>query len=867
MFNFLKEKIKNAVSRIAKKIETEVKEEIHKEIVEKPIKAKKIKKEEVKKQEIKEEKKGLFAKFKEKITTKKVTEEQFNGLFWDLELALLENNVAVEVIEKIKEDLKNKILNNPIKRSAIEETIKGALKESIGSLFDVEKVGLIKRIKEKKEKPFIIIFVGVNGSGKCVTGDTLIPLANGELIPIKNLYAKYLDKEVSYKDENYIENPEIKILSLDKNLKIKIRRPIIICKLKAPKYLKKISLVNGMDMKVTKEHPLLSIKNGQLIWVKADNIKKGMWLAVPRLLPKVTDSDLNKELLEKLSEGFFVKVDSYENILDSLKKKYGNFKKAHKELNIKHSYCTFVGYWKYKKIMPLKLYLKIRSVINTKIKTIQFGGSKPIKIPTLNNDLAELVGLVLAEGHLNEKVCEITNKDIKIIHRFIELNRRLFNLRIKYFIDSRGLIRARLYNWSAIKLLNEAFEIPFGNKSRKISVPNLILRGWHEIIKAFLRSYLEAEAHIGIKNRTIEITTASKKMARGLVHLFLILGIESTLSKRVTNVGTFYRVFINGVSKQEKIFNLGLYTHKAKTLKENTNLPRQYEITNLIPECNNLIKSLRQKQEIFQRDLSEVIGCRRSMVSLYESGISVPRQNLLKIADLVKSKYLSKLAQADISWIKLESIKTIKNKEKWVYDLSMENGNFVANNIISHNTTTIAKVASLLQNKKLKCVIAAADTWRAASIQQLEEHGRNLHVKVIRHNYGSDPAAVAFDAIKHARSANIDVVLVDTAGRQHSNTNLMEEMKKIIKVTNPDLKIFIGEAIVGNDAVNQANEFNEAVGIDGVILTKQDVDEKGGASISISYITKKPIIFIGTGQSLKDLKEFNKEELIKTLGL
>jgi len=210
---------------------------------------------------------------------------------------------------------------------------------------------------------------------------------------------------------------------------------------------------------------------------------------------------------------------------------------------------------------------------------------------------------------------------------------------------------------------------------------------------------------------------------------------------------------------------------------------------------------------------------------------------------------------------KIDLIKRIKEKKEKPFVIV-----FVGVNG-SGKTTTIAKVASLLQNKKLKCVIAAADTWRAASIQQLEEHGKNLNVKVIKHNYGSDPAAVAFDAIKHAKSANVDVVLVDTAGRQHSNTNLMEEMKKIIKVTNPDLKIFIGEAIVGNDAVNQASEFNEVIGIDGVILTKQDIDEKGGAFISIGYITKKPIIFIGTGQEYKNLEEFDKSKIIKNLEL
>jgi fused signal recognition particle receptor len=185
----------------------------------------------------------------------------------------------------------------------------------------------------------------------------------------------------------------------------------------------------------------------------------------------------------------------------------------------------------------------------------------------------------------------------------------------------------------------------------------------------------------------------------------------------------------------------------------------------------------------------------------------------------------------------------------------------------SGKTTTIAKVAAMLQKYKLSSVIAASDTFRAAAINQLEEHAAKLGVRLIKHDYGADPAAVAFDAIKYAESKGIDAVLIDTAGRLHSNVNLMDEMKKIIRVAKPDLKIFIGESITGNDCVEQAKQFNEAIGIDGIILSKADVDEKGGAAISVSYVTKKPIMYIGTGQRYEDLEEFDSEKIIKSLGL
>ena len=183
----------------------------------------------------------------------------------------------------------------------------------------------------------------------------------------------------------------------------------------------------------------------------------------------------------------------------------------------------------------------------------------------------------------------------------------------------------------------------------------------------------------------------------------------------------------------------------------------------------------------------------------------------------------------------------------------------------SGKTTTVAKLANFLKKKGFSCVMAAGDTFRAAAIQQLEEHSKNLGIKIIKQDYGSDSAAVAYDAIQYAKAHNVDVVLIDTAGRLHSNKNLMEELKKIVRVTKPDMKIFVGESVTGNDCVEQAKAFNEQIGIDSIILTKADVDDKGGAALSITYVTKKPIIFIGTGQTYDDFKPFNSEEIVKSL--
>jgi fused signal recognition particle receptor len=185
----------------------------------------------------------------------------------------------------------------------------------------------------------------------------------------------------------------------------------------------------------------------------------------------------------------------------------------------------------------------------------------------------------------------------------------------------------------------------------------------------------------------------------------------------------------------------------------------------------------------------------------------------------------------------------------------------------SGKTTTLAKIVHLLKKEQLSVVVAASDTFRAAAIDQLKEHTDKLDVRLISQGYGADPAAVAFDAIKHAEAKEIDVVLIDTAGRLHSNTNLMAELEKVVRVAKPDMKIFVGESITGNDCVEQAQVFNKLVGIDAIILSKADIDEKGGAAISVSYVTGKPILFLGMGQTYDDLIPFDKEKIIESLEL
>ncbi len=285
-------------------------------------------------------------------------------------------------------------------------------------------------------------------------------------------------------------------------------------------------------------------------------------------------------------------------------------------------------------------------------------------------------------------------------------------------------------------------------------------------------------------------------------------------------------------------------------------------------------KSLVFEQEVIleEKDLEEPMWALE--MALLESDVALPvAEEIVKSvkSDLVGSK---KKIGADTGALAEESLRTalleLLSKNYLDFDdyvLKAEKPVkilFVGVNGTG-KTTSIAKVAKYLMDKNYTVVLAAGDTFRAGAIEQLEVHGNNLGLKVVKHKTGGDPAAVIFDAIEYAKAHNKDVVLADTAGRLHTNINLMDQMRKIVRVTKPDLLIFVDEAIAGNDAVERARLFNESVPIGGSILTKTDADAKGGSAISIAYITGKPVLFLGVGQTYPDLVKFEPNWLVDRL--
>ncbi|MDP8012618.1 MAG: signal recognition particle-docking protein FtsY [Nanoarchaeota archaeon] len=275
--------------------------------------------------------------------------------------------------------------------------------------------------------------------------------------------------------------------------------------------------------------------------------------------------------------------------------------------------------------------------------------------------------------------------------------------------------------------------------------------------------------------------------------------------------------------------------------------------------------------KITEKDVDEVYGGIKQ--ALLENNVA------LSVLDAIHSDLKKDLLGKDVSMLgykkdienaiksALSSVLMSYPEEKFLQEVRQRKPYkimFVGVNGVG-KTTTIAKIANLLLKNNLKVVVAASDTFRAASIEQLEIHCKNLGVDLIKHKYGADPAAVAFDAVKHAVNTSADVVLIDTAGRSDLNKDLLDELKKVKRVNKPDITIFVGDALTGNDLVKQAEIFNKEIGIDYSIVSKADVDKKGGAVLSLAYVTKKPILFLGTGQRYEDLVSLNVDKTVDFL--
>lgn len=291
-------------------------------------------------------------------------------------------------------------------------------------------------------------------------------------------------------------------------------------------------------------------------------------------------------------------------------------------------------------------------------------------------------------------------------------------------------------------------------------------------------------------------------------------------------------------------------------------------------ESKGIFSFIREKT-LSENDLEDILW--ELEMSLLESDVALEVSE--KIINSVKEDLVGKKIKRsnDVSEYTTNALKKAvteildiesKNIEELIKEKQKENEPLIIMFVGINGTgktTTIAKLSTHFINKGYTPVIAASDTFRAGAIEQISHHAENIGVKIIKHKKGADPAAVAYDAVSHAKAKGRELVFVDTAGRMQTNKNLMDEMAKIKRVISPDLIIFVGDSLTGNDVVEQASKFNDAVGLDGIILTKADADSKGGAALSIGYVINTPILYLGVGQGYDDIMEFKPEWMIEQL--
>jgi fused signal recognition particle receptor len=369
-------------------------------------------------------------------------------------------------------------------------------------------------------------------------------------------------------------------------------------------------------------------------------------------------------------------------------------------------------------------------------------------------------------------------------------------------------------------------------------------------------------------------------------------------TEKIKNLGTKL-IELKKNSEFEKITDL----EKEKIRAQENNVKKESYFENPPNENKEIIKKTNFKKNIEikkvnedKRELKAKIGAKGKIKSFFSGNIEIKQEDIeellfelelsliesdveqetaREITKQIKKKIVGqKISTKNINDYLKEIIKNIlkemmqTNKINLIKLIKESNKPFkilVLGPNGAGKTTSIAKLTYLFQKNDLTCIWAASDTFRSGAIDQLNEHAQKLGIKIIKQQYGADPAAVAFDAIKSAEKNNNDIILIDTAGRQETNKNLMEELKKIERVVKPNLKIYVGEAYTGQGLLDMAKEFNEIIGIDCFILTKIDADAKGGTTISLLYKLKKPIIFVGTGQEYSNLEEFKEDFVLNRI--
>ncbi len=863
---------------------------------------------------------GLKNTFR-KITRMGVVDEKaVEAVIRDLQRTLIQSDVDVNMVFGISKSLKEKVLREkPPKGMTLKEYF-------LKSLYD-EMINLLGREKGKLDlKKQRILMIGLFGSGKCVHPKSNIILDDGNVMTAEEIYEEY--KKIG---EDHVEDGKI-INITDQNLlvpsfnpktlKVESKKVTHLWKLEGKRLLN-VSLDNGNDfsIKVTPEHPFFAMRRGELKQIRADELEGDDYVAVPRCHKhkgKLID------LYDDLKNIDLWIYDNPETLKKNILSRHSTLKKANACLKFKRNYCKFTGLLK-RGIAPIELSEKTPGNM-FKIKARH--GQKHILFPRyLTGELAEFLGYLTGDGHLNKRYVEITNEDTEIISRIEELSHCLFGLKPDIKMDKRTkkMYSIRIVSTTLVELIGQIFGLQTGKKGKQLKIPRHILISGEESTRRFIKAYFDCDASLSKWTRGIEITSESRILLSQVSSLLLRFGIIATISKKLINNIPYWRLAIRSRYAETYAEKIGFRINRKRTISD------QYKKIGIRQGCGKhdmipLSKTLRELRQSLGFSIGYLQEMGVNSYGRYENFGMISRESLEKVVSLYETTKEGKM---------LHILQNIGNKEELSkYSFRAINAvisHFTNEGMISKGTLTTKGAQFIDQMNRYPVYsvlnylinLAKSDVcWiKVNNIKLLDNQEKYVYDFTVEDNHsfiadniivhntttsgklskwlktrGLSSAMVACDTHRPAaqdqlrqigkqinvpvydkgkkpediakdalKRAKEDVLIFDSAGRDALDGQLAKELKNMGKTIKPDEVLLVLPADIGQAARKQAEEFNKLVGITGLVITKLDGTAKGGGALAASSVSGSTIKLIGTGEKIEDLEEYDPKRFVGRL--
>lgn len=857
-----------------------------------------------------------------KITRASVVDESLvKDIVRDIQRILIQSDVNVSLVQKLSKDLEDKVLKEKLPSGI-------SRKEHLTKVLYDELVEILGGEQYKpRVEPHKILLVGLFGSGKCVHPESLIPLSNGEILTAEEIYDKYsIDTPKEFVDSDEIVDVSNKnILAPSFNptlLKMEDKKITHLWKLKG-KSLLDVYLDKGNDthVRVTPEHPFFVLRDGTLQKIKAGELTANDFVAIPNI---ISTNEGTIDLFEALKT-LDIDINIKDNKCRILTR--DNLKSTCANLPFKRNYCKFTMNLK-RGIVPISLLTETtQSFLCIKTKTsnkfIKFPKYLNLELAEF---LGYVIGDGHLGKNTVEIVSEdreIINRVVTLAKHLFDID-----VKIERDPRTNAMVRLRLMSKTLVTILNDVFSINIGKKGKKLKVPIQIVCSDLNVIKRFLRAYFDCDSSPAYNTRSIELVSESERLIRDINLLLLRFGIVSSISKKIVKDLPYWRLFIGakhaeiyaqkiGYSIEHKLKRIGeyysfglsqgsgkvnmiplgklLYTTRLSLgfsigeIQNTVNSYGQFEKNGSISRESllKLCKLYKEKKTGFIMDFIKCLNDSRDINQTFSRGaINGSLQSLVNYGLINKEgdtinltskalglmtdfnsqtllDYLEAIAISDVCWIRVSKVKYISSPE-YVFDFTVEdNHSFIADGIIVHNTTTVGKLAKFYSKRGLKVCAVCTDIWRPAAYEQMRQVCERINVPAFGDPDQKDSLKILKESM--VKTKGYDVVIVDSAGRDSLNQELLSEIKRLNEHLKPEEKFLVISSDIGQTATKQAEAFDKLLKLTGVIATKADASGKAGGALSACYIAKVPVAFIGTGEKVDDFEVFDSRKFVSKL--